>query len=217
MTNAYFISFEGIDGSGKSTQVKMLVENLSNRGIKVLSTCEPQKGGEVRRLLVQGQGTFTPKEEAEMMFQDRGDHVRNKIKPALARGEWVITDRFADSSRAFQGYGMGVDKDFIEDLYKKEVGDCHPDLTIILDMDPKAGLERSIKKNNDGNLGEDKYEAMGLELQQKVRQCYLDTAKAEPNRCVIVDASGDIDTVQAKIVEVIENRFFSDSRLVANG
>jgi len=215
---SYFITFEGIDGSGKSTQVKLLQENLSNRGINVVATCEPQKGGEVRRLLVEGKGTFTPEQEAKMMFEDRGDHVQNKILPALARGEWVISDRFADSSRAFQGYGMGVDKDFIESLYNQYVGNFKPDLTIILDMNAKDGLGRSIKKNNDGNLGEDKYESMGLGLQEKVRQCYLDISKSEPDRCVVIDASRDIEVIQEDILNVIEKRFNlnKDSRQASN-
>jgi len=215
-SNAVFITLEGVDGSGKSTQVALLQEALGAKGLDVIATCEPQKGGEVRRLLVEGKGTFTPEQEARMMFEDRKDHLQNKILPALKQGKWVISDRFADSTRTFQGYGMSVDKSFIEKLYDEYVGNFKPDLTFMLDMNPKDGFERALKRNSQTNCADGKYEAFGLGFQEKVREGYLAIAKANPDRCVIIDASRSIKAIHEDLLAEIEKRFLSD-KAVSNG
>lgn len=203
----FFITFEGVDGSGKSTQVALLEGALKLKGIDILATCEPQKGGRVRELLVSGKGTFSPEQEAQMMFEDRQDHLQNKVLPALEKGQWVISDRFADSSRAYQGYGLGVEMSHIDSLYKKYVGDFKPDLTIILDIDPKEGLSRSFKRNGANASNEDKYEKLGLEFQQKLRKGYLEIAEKDKDRCVVVESSGDVQKIHNKIIGEIEKRF----------
>lgn len=203
----FFITFEGVDGSGKSTQVALLSEVLKSRGIGLVSTCEPQKGGKVRELLVQGKGIFTPDQEAQMMFEDRREHLQRKVLPALEKGEWVVSDRFADSSRAYQGYGLGVSMKRIDELYKQYVGEFKPDITFVLDIDPKDGLYRSLKFNNETGSDEDKYEKLGLEFQQKLRAGYLEIANKDKQRCVVIDASSNVNDIHNKIVKEIENRF----------
>lgn len=206
-----FITFEGGEGSGKSTQIKILEELFLELGIDLLTGAEPQKGGEIRRLLVAGKGNFSPEREAEMMFEDREDHLKNKILPAIEAGKWYITDRFGDSTRAYQGYGLGVDHDCIERLYKKHVGDIIPDLTIVFDIDPKVGLERSFKENKSaGTVDEEKYEKLGLEFHQRINAGFLDIARRFPDRCIVVDASSTKEEIHEKIVTILEQRFDVD-------
>ncbi len=206
-----FITLEGGEGTGKSTQIKMLREAFAAANIDIIATREPggtPQAEKIRNLLVQGDsGHFEPLTEALLLFAGRHEHVVNKIKPALDEGKWVVSDRFADSTRAMQGAGMGLDMDKIEKLYEVAVGDVHPDLTFIFDIDPVIGLNRSTKRLNQVQSGEDRYEKMELAFHQRLRQGFLDVAAKNPDRCVIIDATQDVDTIHKQIVTVIQDRF----------
>ncbi len=206
-----FISFEGGEGTGKSTQMEILADVLRSSGIGVVTTCNPQKGGEFRKILVASKTIFTPEAEAEMFFKDREDQLEKVIAPAVEKGQWVISDRFADSSRAYQGYGRGLDSKIVEELNIKHVGDVNPDFTIVFDVDPKIGLERSLKENiAAGTTDEEKFEKLGLEFHQRIRAGYLDIVKKFPERCVLIDATPSLEEVTASMIDVIEKRFDVD-------
>ena len=202
-----FISFEGGEGTGKSTQAKLLSENLVHHGIKSLCTREP--GGtalaeKIRALLVSGSaGKLDGYSEALLHFAARRSHLVETIWPNLERGTWVITDRFSDSSMAYQGTGMEVGKESIEVLDKLIMGDFFPDLTFIMDMGAEEGLLRA-KKRADGTS---KYEKMELEFHKKVREGFLEIACKNQERCVVIDSSQSIETIGDNILNVVTSRF----------
>jgi len=210
-----FITLEGGDGTGKSTQIRLLHQALSAAGVEAMTTREP--GGTVQAerirglLLQRDNGSFDPMTEALLLFAARREHLVNKIWPALEKGQWVISDRFADSSRAFQGYGMGLDQQVIESLYQLVAGAFQPDLTFIFDIDPETGLRRSLKQLqmtfDKTESTEDRYERMGLAFYRRVRKGFLEIAKAFPGRCVIIDAREDIRLIHGRILQVISSRF----------
>lgn len=210
-----FITLEGGDGTGKSTQIRLLAEALTAAGVDAVTTREP--GGtlqaeRIRNLLLQrDSGTFDPLTEAMLMFSARREHLVNKIWPEMEAGKWVISDRFADSTRAFQGYGMGLDSGLIEKLYALVAGDFQPDLTFIFDIDPEAGLSRSMKQKGQTQDAtestEDRYERMGLAFHSRLRDGFLSIAKQYPDRCVIIDAAQDIQSVHRQVLRVIEDRY----------
>lgn len=210
-----FITFEGGDGTGKSTQLRLLCEALAARGVDLVKTREPggtPQAERIRDLLLQrDSGSFDPLSEALLLFAARREHLVSVIEPALQAGRWVISDRFVDSTRAFQGYGMGLDKAAIETLYKMVAGDRVPDLTFIFDIDPAQGLERSGRKKAAADTAaeatEDRYERMGLAFHTRLREGFLATAKAEPQRCVVIDASQSIEAVAAAVMAEVERRF----------
>jgi len=209
-----FITLEGGDGTGKTTQIKYLHEAISNLSIDVISTREPggtTQAERIRNLLLQGNsGSFDPMTEALLMFASRREHLVDKIIPAIDGGQWVISDRFADSSRAFQGYGLGLNMEVIETLYNLVAGSFEPDLTLIFDIDPKLGLDRSVKHmkiSNGKESSEDRYENMGLKFQTKLRQGFLEIAKDNPKRCVIIDASKEVLDIHREILDIINKRF----------
>jgi dTMP kinase len=210
-----FITLEGGDGTGKSTQIKLLQQALSAAGVDVITTREPggtPQAERIRNLLLQrDSGSFDPMTEALLLFAARREHLASKIWPALERGQWVISDRFADSSRAFQGYGMGLDLKIIEDLYRMVAGDFQPDLTFIFDLDPEAGVCRSLKQLqmtfDKTESTEDRYERMGLSFHQRIRIGFLEIAKKFPERCVIIDATQDVDVVHRQVLKVVEQRW----------
>lgn len=211
----HFITLEGGDGTGKSTQIKLLHKALAASGIDVVITREPggtDQAERIRSLLLQrDSGTFDPMTEALLLFGARREHLVNKIWPSIEQGTWVVSDRFADSSRAFQGYGMGLDLDVIEKLYTLVAGDFKPALTIILDIDPEEGLSRSMKHMattaNASESTEDRYELMGTPFHTRLRDGFLKIAKAEPDRCVVIDAAQSIDAVHRSILAEISRRF----------
>jgi len=210
-----FITLEGGDGTGKSTQIKLLAEALKTAGTDVITTREPggtDQAERIRNLLLQrDSGHFDPLTEAMLMFSARREHLVNKIWPALEQGQWVISDRFADSTRAFQGYGMGLDQRAIEALYKIVAGDFQPDLTFIFDIDPEVGLSRSMKHmsvtKNATESTEDRYERMGLAFHNRLREGFLSIARDNPKRCVVINAAQDITAVHKQVVGVIANRY----------
>lgn len=221
MKKGVFITLEGGEGTGKSTQLKLLHRALSMAGVEALTTREPggtDQAERIRNLLLQrDSGHFDPMTEALLLFAARREHLVNKIWPALDKGQWVIADRFADSSRAFQGYGMGLDMRIIEDLYRMVAGDFEPDLTLVFDFDPEKGVQRSIQRSLWEGTTEDRYERMKDGFHERVRDGYLAVAKQFPERCVIINASQDIPTIHRQILQVIEQRFHVSCKEVQHG
>lgn len=208
-----FITFEGGEGTGKSTQLKLLAQALQDSGIAVVSTKEPggtEVGKELRQILVTGdKDKMDAVAEALLYYADRRIHLTKKIWPAMEKGEWVLSDRFADSTVAYQyyGYNKKVPLETLTDLYKMAVGDFYPDLTILLDIDPKIGLERSFQKAGGMALKELRHESRGLEFHNAMRSGFLEIAGQEPKRYVVLDANKGIDELHKEIVSVINERF----------
>ena len=205
----FFITFEGGEGAGKSTQAKLLAGFLSEQGISSILTREP--GGsagaeEIRNLAVKGDvARWDAMTEALLMFAARRDHLIKTIWPALQEGKTVICDRFADSTMAYQGFGYadrGLGQRTVEQLYQIVVGDFKPDLTIILDMPVEAGVERAVKR--DANVN--RYEKMGLDFHRNLRNAFLEIEKKEPQRCVVIDANRTIEEIAADIKSVVRTR-----------
>lgn len=206
-----FITLEGGEGTGKSTQAKLLQQSLAAAGIDAVTTREPggtPQAERIRDILVQRDvGALEPLTEALLLSAARHEHIVHKIRPALEKGQWVVSDRFIDSTRAMQGDGMGLPSAVIETLYKLIAGDFAPDLTFIFDIDPELGLKRSTKRQQAVDNGEDRYERMSLAFHQKLHKGFLALAKKHPERCVIIDASQSIDAIHAQILKVIEQRY----------
>lgn len=191
---ALFITFEGGEGTGKSTHCRLLAERLRAAGQAVTLTREP--GGspaaeQVRGLLVSGAtNRWSPEAEALLNYAARDSHLRATIRPALAKGEIVICDRFIDSTRAYQGYAGGCDMGLIDMLEKQIVGSDRPQLTLVFDLDVAQGLERAGGR---GTPGEDRFERKGLSFHQRLRDGFLAIAGAEPDRCKVIDVSGSVE------------------------
>jgi len=201
-----FITVEGGEGGGKSTQVGLLATALRGRGLEVVATREPggSPGAEaIRTLLVEGEpGRWDGVSEALLHFAARRDHLRRTVWPALERGAWVISDRFADSTLAYQGYGQGLDPELIGTLYRLSVGRFAPDLTLILDLPVEEGLRRAGRRGG----AEDRYERMGTEFHQRLRQGFLGIAAAQPLRCAVIDATRPVEQVHHDILATVEAR-----------
>ncbi|MDG1708991.1 MAG: dTMP kinase [Emcibacteraceae bacterium] len=208
MTNSgKFITFEGGEGVGKSTQVRILFEKLMEKGFDCLLTREPggSKGAEeIRELLVKG-GTdkWHPMTEALLHNAARAEHLESTIRPAITKGRWVISDRYADSTLAYQGYGQGVDVGTLLSIHKISTGDFWPDLTIVLDGHE---LHRAMERDEGHSDKEDRYERMGSEFHMKLQQSFLDIAKNNPERCVIVCAKGTIEEVANKVWHSVKEK-----------
>lgn len=207
MTPAPFITFEGGEGAGKSTQIKRLAEMLEGQGIDVLITREPggAPGAErIRELILSGEpGVFSDRAETLLHFAARADHLDNTILPARAAGKWVLCDRFVDSTRAYQGYAQGVERELINILNQAVIGSDGPDLTLVLDMPVDAAFERLKSRGGDA----DRYETLGREFHESVRSGFLEIAENDPGRCVVIDASRDENTVSASIRDVVRDWF----------
>lgn len=208
----YFITMEGIEGVGKSTNIATISEYLRERGIDYIVTREP--GGtalaeKIRSLLLEVDAEpVTELSELLLMFAARSQHIETLIKPALESGKWVICDRFTDATFAYQGGGRGLDRDKISQLQTMVQDELQPDLTIILDLDPQTGMQRARKR---GSL--DRFEREEMEFFDRVRQTYLDIAEAEPERCATIDASQPLERVKSSLLQVLENRL----KLKSNG
>jgi dTMP kinase len=202
-----FITFEGGEGGGKSTQVGLLAEALGRAGIDVLRTREP--GGspgaeEIRALLVGGApGRWDALTEALLVNAARRDHLVKTVWPALEAGRWVISDRFADSTRAYQGYAGGVDKRRLGQLHRLIAGDFAPDLTLILDLPIEIGLARATRR---GGAGEDRFERMGAAFHSRLRAGFLAIAKRDAQRCVVIDATQGVEAVQRAVRRAVGER-----------
>lgn len=204
---ARFISFEGGEGSGKSLQCRALAAALQERGIDSITTREPggTPGAEaIRALLVTGaQARWTPLSEALLFNAARADHIARKIRPALDAGQWVICDRFADSTRAYQGAAQGLDDETLSALEALTLGTWRPDLTVILDVPVDVGLKRAQGRGGDEN----RFEGFDTAFHERLRLAYLAIAKAESARCVVVDGTRPPAAITAELVQIVEARF----------
>jgi len=203
-----FITFEGGEGTGKSTQAAMLALRLESYGLGVALTREPggSPGAEIiRHVLLTGAAKPLGAEVEAMLFAAaRDDHVQCTILPALRSGKWVISDRFVDSTRVYQGILGQVDEKLINGLERVSVGELSPDLTVILDVPVALGLERA--KLRRGDVQADRFEEEGVEFHEKLREAYLAIATREPDRCVVVDASAAKEVVANTIWQVVQSR-----------
>jgi dTMP kinase len=203
-----FITFEGGEGSGKSTQAGILANRLTRAGRKVFATREP--GGspaaeEIRDALLSGRvWQFGPFAEALLFSVARADHIEHSIAQALAEGNWVVCDRFLDSTRAYQGATAGVPKSVINALERLTVGNFLPDITFILDIPAEQGLARAAERRS-GNAP-DRFESQELMLHERVRRAFLDISEEEPERCVVIDASQPEAMVAEDVWEVVLQR-----------
>jgi dTMP kinase len=192
-----FITFEGGEGAGKSTQANALAKRLEALGLRAVVSREPggSAGAEaIRHVLLSGAAKpLGPHAEAILFAAARADHLRQTITPALEGGAWVISDRFADSTRIYQGALGNVEARLIARLEKLTVGELGPDLTIILDLPAEEGLGRAAKRRGDASI--DRFEGEAFDFHKKLREAYLELAEREPNRCVVINASADPATV----------------------
>lgn len=206
-----FVSFEGGEGSGKSTQIKKLAERLEALKLRAISTREPggSQGAEIiRHLVLSGMGKLLgPDAETLLFAAARDDHVRTVIQPALNQGTWVLCDRFSDSTRAYQGRMGHVPTGLLNAMQRVTIGDLKPDLTIILDVPVEVGLRRAAARR--GNRAPDRFESEDLKFHQDLRDAYREIAAAEPERCVLVDADANPDTVAAQVWTALRDRFFA--------
>jgi dTMP kinase len=208
LARGYFISFEGGEGVGKTTQIKRLAASLRELGHEVLETREPggSPGAEaVRHVLLSGAAeALGPKLEAVLFAAARSDHVETVIRPAIEAGGIVLTDRFMDSSRVYQGVTGGLEPDFMAALERVTVNGMTPDLTIILDIEPEEGLKRASARRASGESA-DRFEKEQLEIHRRRREAFLDIARAEPERCVVIDAAADEDAIAAAVLDAVKN------------
>jgi dTMP kinase len=204
-----FITFEGGEGSGKSTQIKTLAERLHGAGQRTVVTREPggSPGAEIiRHLLLSGMGKLLGPEAETLLFAAaRDDHVHTVIEPALDQGIWVLCDRFSDSTRAYQGSLGKVDPGILNALQRVTIGDLKPDLTFILDVPVEVGMQRANARRGTG--APDRFEAEDIKFHEGLRDAYRQIAAAEPQRCVLIDADTDAATVAAKVWSAVRDRF----------
>ena len=208
-----FITLEGGEGCGKSTQVKLLASALQKLGIEAIATKEPggtPDGAVLRNLLVTGdKDRFDAMTECMLYFADRRIHLTQVIWPALEKNQWVISDRFADSTEAYQyyGYNKRISRETLNLLYKMAAGDFKPDLTIVLDMDPERGMARSYAKAEGMEVKELRFESKALEFHNNLREGFKKIAKREPERCIVINADKSIEEVHNEIMNIVKERF----------
>jgi dTMP kinase len=223
MASGRFITFEGGEGAGKSTQAQMLAHSLARLGVEAVLTREP--GGTrlaeaLRAVLLDANiQPRTTLSEVLLFYAARADHLGSFILPALNEGKWVICDRFSDSTRAYQGAAGNIDGAVIETIDNIVVGPHRPDLTFMLDVDPEVGLRRAVKRTY-GSVGRnfspqqmafsfspDRFEALDLAFHMKVRESFLRIASADPTRCIVVDSSQGITRVAEQVMSTVAARF----------
>jgi len=203
-----FLAVEGIDGCGKTGVVRGLAEHLRAGGAEVVATREPggtPQGEAIRALLLAGaDDAWHPHAELLLMTAARVEHVQRVILPGLARGAWVVSDRYAASTLAYQGAGRGISEDVIRALHRDMAADLWPDLTIVLDLDAETALARSRQRLGAAVLDEGRFEGLGLDFQRRIGQSFRQQALAEPARYVVVDASGPPEAVLRRVVLAVE-------------
>lgn len=207
---AHFITFEGIEGSGKTTQIAMVAEFLRNQGHDVLTTREP--GGcpianAIREILLHpANDALVDRAELLLYAAARAQHVAEVIQPALQTGKIVLCDRYTDATLAYQGYGRGLDLELIEELNILACGDCRPNLTLLLDMPHDAGLQRALQRNSVENMtDEGRFEQESLDFHQRIREGYLALAKRAPQRMQVIDATGNPSEVSERLIACLQN------------
>jgi dTMP kinase len=205
----HFITFEGGEGSGKSTQIKRLADTLDAKGVRTLVTREPggSPGAEiVRHLVLSGVGkVLGASGEALLFAAARDDHVHHVIAPSLNHGTWVLCDRFTDSTRVYQGRLGSADIKLIRAMERVTIGELQPDLTIILDVPAEEGLARAAKRR--GEATADRFEGEDISFHRRLREAYWQVAAEEPDRCVLIDAAADVETVAQRVWDVVASRF----------
>jgi len=211
-----FITFEGVEGCGKTTQIRLLADALKQAGKKILLTREP--GGcpisdKIRAILLDAQSSeMTPKAELLLYAAARAQHIDEVIRPALKNGVIVLCDRFTDATVAYQGFGRGLDQELIRDLNETATADCKPDLTILIDCPVETGLERAIARIEAGtaadssHLREERFERESIEFHQKVRSGYQHIATAAAERVILIDGRGTVEAIAAKIFSAVSAR-----------
>jgi dTMP kinase len=214
-----FITFEGGEGAGKSTQISILADRLNGANHQTITTREPggSTGAEiVRHLVLSGMGKFLGADAEALLFAAaRDDHVHQVIEPALQRGIWVLCDRFTDSTRVYQGKLGKVNPALIEAMERVTIGGLRPDLTLILDVPVAVGLRRAVLRR--GKAAADRFEQEDIAFHERLREAYHQIAAAEPQRCVLIDANADQDTVAARIWSAVHDRLLATSVAEANG
>jgi dTMP kinase len=206
-----FITFEGGEGSGKSTQIKALAQRLALAKLRTIVTREPggSPGAEIiRHVVLSGMGKLLgPDAETLLFAAARDDHVRTVIQPALNQGTWVLCDRFSDSTRAYQGMLGQVSPTVLNAMQRVTIGDLKPDLTVILDVPVEVGLQRAAARRGTG--APDRFEAEDIKFHQQLRDAYRQIAADEPQRCVLIDANADAATVAASVWAALRDRLFA--------
>ncbi len=206
MHKGRLISFEGGEGTGKTTQIEKLKNWLETKNIEVLLTREPggsEGGEEIRQLFVQGKAKrWMPMSEILLLYAARYDHVERLIKPALNHGSWVLCDRFYDSTFAYQGYGHKISLDMLKNLHQIVLEDFKPDVTFLLDIDVKKGLKRAIQRESEKNIKEDRFESLDLSFHEKLRQGYLTIAKEDNKRIKVINADDNIENIFVDIQKI---------------
>jgi len=212
-----FITLEGGEGGGKTTQATLLAERLRKAGIDALNTREPggtPRAEAIREVLLSGRAKrFGALGEAVLFYAARESHLELAIRPALEKGTWVICDRFSDSTRAYQGAAGGLPLSIIDVLDSAVVGATRPDLTVMFDLAPELGLRRAAerkgqsKTDESGEKGLDRFETMNLAFHRSLRDEFLAIAKAEPDRCVVVDAARNMQVVADEVWAIVRKRF----------
>jgi dTMP kinase len=204
-----FVSFEGIEGSGKSTQVALLAQVLRSRGYEIIVTREPggtPVGQVLRRLLLESSSSpLASSTELLLMLADRAQHAQEIVAPALRANKIIISDRFVDSTTAYQGYGRGVELALLAQLNAFACGGCMPALTLVLDLPVSEGLRR-VRQRQSGTQGTDRFEAESVAFHERVRAGYLEIARSDPQRVRILDAARPVEMIHQEILAVVQSR-----------
>ena len=206
-----FITFEGGEGAGKTTQIARLADRLDALDIPTITTREP--GGapgadSIRSLLVSGAtDKWDPVSEVLLLYAARREHLNQTIRPALDRGAWVLCDRFADSTMAYQGYGHGISRDFIRTVHDEVVGTFNPDLTLILDIPVDIGVGRAVSRNTSTRSGEVRFERMDKSFHERLREGFLDIAAGAPERITVIDADSSPEVVTSTVWQTVSAKF----------
>jgi dTMP kinase len=208
MDRGKFIAFCGGEGVGKSTQIRLLAEHLGRHGVDALVTREPggtEEGRRLRSLLLdRGGPKWEPAAEALLMVADRVQHLARVVRPALAAGRHVVSDRYAFSTLAYQGGGHGVSVSFLRELHRTACGDLWPDLTLLLDLDPADGVARSRGRLAAEGSAEDRFEGLGLDFHRRVRAAFLELAAGAPAPTVVLDAARPVEALAAEIRDLVD-------------
>ena len=206
MSNGFFITLEGVEGSGKTTQTALVAEALRAAGHRVTVTREPggtRAGEAIRAIFLDPAVSLHAAAELLLVLADRAQHVREKLKPALAAGEIVLSDRYSDSTVAYQGYGRGLDLKLLDELNRLATDGTHPDLTIVLDLAVETGLERTRARVRGDVRGPDRFEGEQVEFHRRVREGFLTIARDQPGRVRTLDATAPVAEITGRIVEAI--------------
>jgi dTMP kinase len=208
MNHGLFITLEGIDGTGKSTQLRLLVQHLKKRGLAVHITREPggtEVGERIRKILLASTTTrLAPLAELALMYAARAQHLQEVIRPALAKGEVVVSDRYNDASLAYQGHGRKLGEETVRAFDRMICARTQPDLTIVLDLPPRVSLKRAQGRESRRKSNQERFELQGMRFHKRVRDAYLAIARKEPRRVKVVQANGPVAEVQAEIRKLVD-------------